>query len=105
MKININNHNTKAGFFYLFGNLFNKAIAFITIPIFTRLMSTSDYGIVNTYMSWVTILSVIVGLSLGNSIRNAHVDYKNDMDGYLSSIFFLSLILNYSWNSNSNKNY
>ncbi|HBX22982.1 MAG TPA: polysaccharide biosynthesis protein [Desulfotomaculum sp.] len=84
--------NVIAGSFYLIGNLFNKAIAFLTVPIFTRLMSTSDYGIVNTYMSWVSILSLVVGLSLGNSIRSAYMDFKEDLDGYISSIFFLALL-------------
>ncbi|WP_461206118.1 lipopolysaccharide biosynthesis protein [Clostridium sp. DL1XJH146] len=86
------NKNTKAGSFYLIGNLFNKAIAFLTIPIFTRLMSTADYGIVNTYLSWVSILSVIVGLSLGSSIRSAYIEFEDDLDKYISSIFFLSVI-------------
>ncbi|WP_042217111.1 oligosaccharide flippase family protein [Paenibacillus borealis] len=88
----INNKNTKAGGLYLAGNLFNKAIAFLTIPIFTRLMSTSDFGLVNTYLSWVSILSLIVGLSLGSSIRSAYKDFKNDLEGYVSSIFFLSFL-------------
>src|SRR5690625_3077385 len=55
-------------------------------------MTTSDYGIVNTYLSWVTILSVVVGLSLGSSIRSAYIDFKDDMERYISSIFFLSFI-------------
>ncbi|WP_458411751.1 lipopolysaccharide biosynthesis protein [Schinkia sp. CFF1] len=88
----LKNKGTKAGSFYLFGNLFNKAIVFLTTPIFTRMMSTSDYGIVNTYLSWVTILSVVVGLSLGNSIRNAYIDFKEEIEDYISSIFFLSLL-------------
>ncbi|MET3655506.1 oligosaccharide flippase family protein [Sporosarcina psychrophila] len=86
------NENAKAGGFYLFGNLFDKALAFLTIPIFTRLMSTSDYGLVNTYLSWVTILSVIVGLSLGSSIRSAYLDFKEELEEYISSIFFLSFL-------------
>lgn len=86
------NKNTKAGSYYLIGNVFNKAIAFLTIPIFTRLMSTTDYGIVNTYMSWVSILSVIIGLSLGSSIRSAYIDFKDNLEEYISSIFFLSLL-------------
>lgn len=57
------------------GNLFNKALAFFTIPIFTRLLTTSEYGIAQTYLSWVSILTLIVGLSLGNSIRTAYVDF------------------------------
>lgn len=88
----IKNKNSKATGLYLIGNLFNKGIAFLTIPVFTRLMSTSDYGLANTYLSWVTILSVIVGLSLGNSLRSAYIDFKDDIDRYISSIFFLSLL-------------
>lgn len=86
------NENTKAGGFYLIGNLFDKAILFLTIPIFTRLMSTSDYGIVNTYMSWVSILSLVVGLSLGHSIRTAFIDFKENFEAYISSILFLSFL-------------
>lgn len=88
----LKNKNIKNGGLYLFGNLFNKAIAFITVPIFTRILSTSEYGIVSTYSSYVSILSVIVGLSLGNSIRNAYVDYKENLKEYISSVFTLSFI-------------
>lgn len=88
----LRNKNAKAGGLYLLGNLFDKAIIFLTIPIFTRLMPSSDFGIVNTYLSWVTILTVVVGLSLGNTIRSAYLDFKDDFEQYISSIFFLSLL-------------
>lgn len=79
----------KAGTAYFLGNIFDKAVAFLTVPIFTRLLSTSDYGVTATYQSWVSILSVIITLSLGNSIRTAVVDYKNKIGAYMSSIFAL----------------
>jgi len=88
----LKNKNVKAGSFYLIGNLFNKAIAFLTIPIFTRLLTTSEYGIVSTYIAWVTILGTVVALSLGNSIRTAFVDFKSDLDSYISSVMFLSFL-------------
>ncbi len=84
------NKNFKITSFYLFGNIFDKAIIFLTIPIFTRLMSQNDYGIVNTYLSGVSILTVIVGLSLGSSIRSAYMDYKADIENYMTAIFQLS---------------
>jgi O-antigen/teichoic acid export membrane protein len=92
MSSRIAKRNVKAGIAYFIGNIFDKAIAFITIPVFTRLMSTSEYGVLSTYLSWVVILTAIAGLSLGNSVRTASVDYKDDLDGYISSITFLSLI-------------
>lgn len=78
------------GSLYLFGNLFNKAIAFITVPVFTRILTAEEYGIVNTYTSWVALMAVIVGLSLGNSIRNAFVDMNKELGKYISSIFTLA---------------
>lgn len=86
------NKNFKASGLYMIGNLFNKAMAFITIPIFTRLLTTSEYGITQTYLSWVSILTLLVGLSLSNSIRSAYVDFQDDIEGYMSSIFGLSLM-------------
>lgn len=88
----LKNKNTKAGSLYLFGNLFNKAITFLTIPIFTRLLTTSEYGIVSTYLSYVTIVGTFITLSLGSSIRSAFVDFRSDLDSYISSIMFLSIL-------------
>lgn len=84
--------NKEAGIYYLIGNLFNKGITFLTIPIFTRILTTSDYGIVNTYLAWVPILSVILGLALSSTIRNAFVDFESDIDAYISSIFKLTIV-------------
>ena len=87
-----NNKLAKAGSWYFIGNIFDKAVAFITVPIFTRLLSTAEYGMITTYLSWVSILSVVLTLCLGNSIRTAVVDYQDDKDGYMSSIFTLGTI-------------
>lgn len=82
----------KNGSLYVFGNLFNKAIAFLTVPIFTRMLTTAEYGVVNTYSSWVNILAVFVGLSMTSSVRNACIDYKNELGEYISSVFTLAAV-------------
>lgn len=74
----------KASTYYLVGNLFNKGISFLTVPIFTRILSTTDYGIVTTYNSWIAILSMIVGFALHMGIRSAFIDYKNEIDDFMS---------------------
>ncbi len=86
----------KAGSLYMLGNVFDKALAFFTVPIFTKLLSTSDYGIATTYLSWVSLLTVVITLSVGNSIRTAVVDFKDDIDGYVSSIFVLGTISSFA---------
>lgn len=82
----------KAGGLYFIGNIFDKAIAFVTVPIFTRMLSTSEYGTITTYLSWVSILSVFITLSLGNSIRTAEIDFSDEKDNYMSSIFALGTL-------------
>lgn len=87
----------KVSVYYLVGTLFNKGISFITVPIFTRLLSTYDYGIVNTYNSWIGILSVIMGLAIYMGIRAAFVDYPEKIDEFMSvcttfTLLFSSII-------------
>ena len=74
----------KASTCYFVGNIFNKGIAFLTIPIFTRILSTSDYGIVTTYNSWVSILSLVIGLAIPMGIRASFIDYEQEKDAFLS---------------------
>lgn len=82
----------KASTSYLFGSLFNKGIAFFTVPIFTRLLSTSDYGIVTTYNSWIAILTMVVGFALHTGIRIAFVDYKDGMNNFLATTTTFTLL-------------
>jgi len=88
----VGNKHLKAGSLYLIGNLFNNGIAFLTVPIFTRILSTYDYGIINTYSSWVAVLSMILGMTLHMAIRAAFVDYEEKIDDFMSSITALTLI-------------
>jgi len=82
----------KISSYYLVGTLFNKGIGFITVPIFTRILSVSDYGIVTTYNSWTVILSVIMSLALYMAVRSAFTDYTESIDDFLSVIFTFTLI-------------
>lgn len=72
----------KAGVYYIFGNFFNKGIAFLTVPIFTRLLSVNDYGIVSTYNSWVGIISVCISFMLYMAIRQAFFDFPEKIDEF-----------------------
>ena len=92
MKIN---KEKKASLLYLISTLFNKGIAFLTVPIFTRLLTTSDYGVTTTYMSWVDIFTVILSFALYMSIRTAFIDYKDKKNEFLNTIVtFLLLSIN-----------
>ena len=82
----------KAGIGYTVGNMLIKGITFLTIPVFTRLMSTEDYGIFNTFNSYMAILTIFVGLALHTSIKNAKYDFPGDLNKYTSATVLLILI-------------
>ena len=86
----------KASTCYLIGNVFNKGIAFLTVPIFTRILSTSDYGIVTTYNSWIGIVTMLLGFALHMAIRSSFIDYSEKVDEYLTSTLLFTVVFSVS---------
>lgn len=77
----------------LIGKFCLEGIGVITIPIFTRLLTPSDYGLIAIYNAWSSFVGLFIGLKTYLSIANAKMKYANDkMDGYLSSIMTISVV-------------
>jgi O-antigen/teichoic acid export membrane protein len=89
----LNNKVVKASGWYTITEFFLKGITFLTIPVFTRLLSTADYGLVSLYTTWVGIFTIIIGLNLNTSITKGKYDFKEEYNSFVSSIIFLSLII------------
>lgn len=83
----------KATTLYIIGSFFNKAIALLLLPFFTALLSTSSYGIVSTYTSWVNIVGILVSVQFGYTIRNAIVDFKSEINEYINCINIFCFII------------
>lgn len=83
----------KAGAWYVVSTFFLKSIAFITIPIFSRLLNKSDYGEFSNYANWQAILLILTGAELYNSLSRAYYDYKEKYDQYVSSVTILTLFI------------
>lgn len=91
----VENKNTKAvkaGLWYTVSNIAVKAIMIITTPIFTRMMTTSDYGLANTFTSWYNLLLVISSLNLAYSVGRAKLDFKDQLEEYVGSLQVLSIL-------------
>lgn len=65
---------------YFFATLASKALAFISIPVYTRLLTVEDYGVVNVFMSLVGIVSVMLTLSSEAAISRYYYDAKDIED-------------------------
>lgn len=54
----------KAAAWFVFASMLQKGMAFITVPIFTRVMDTVQYGTYSTYLSWTSITTVVLTMRL-----------------------------------------
>lgn len=81
----------KASLWFTVCSFVQKGISFITVPIFTRLMSTEQYGIYALYQSWDSVLVIFATLNLNYQVfNNGLVRYETDRDGYTTSMLGLS---------------
>lgn len=81
----------QAGLGYTIGNILVKGINFLTLPLFSRLLSTAEFGVYNIFISYDAILIVLVGWAMHSSVKSAHYEYKKT-DEYVSSISLLYII-------------
>jgi O-antigen/teichoic acid export membrane protein len=82
-----------AGIWYSVSNIMLRSVSIITAPIFTRLLTTADYGKISNFTSWQNICAIFMGLFLNYSIGRAKIDFKNDFNSYISSIQGLSSVI------------
>ena len=88
-----NNKAFKAGVWYTFGNFLLKASAFITMPIFARVLSVDEMGDFSNFTSWLSILMIITTFDLYHSLEVARFDYKDDIDDFISSNLFQGMLI------------
>lgn len=83
----------KSGIIYFIGTIIVKGISFFTLPIFTRIMPTSDYGLYSLYSSTLSILVIFIGLQIQGSVNLAYkARTKKEFDSYVANITLFPLI-------------
>ena len=79
---------------YAVCSILQKCLSFITLPLFTRLLTTEQYGQLTIYSSWQGILSIFLTLNLAyGSFSTAMIKFENDRDGYISSVEGICIFL------------
>ena len=98
----------KASLWFMICSVIQKGISIITMPIFTRLMSTEEYGEYNIFLTWYNILLLIVTLNIHTELFNKGlIDNDTEKDIYttnqagllifLTVIFLFLYILFHQW--------
>lgn len=85
---------TRATIWFLICSIIQKGFAFITTPIFTRIMSTEQYGQYSIYLSWFQILTMVTSFRLDYAVFNKGMSkYEDDKDGYTLSMQTITTII------------
>ena len=82
----------KSGIWYTLCTVIQKGIAFLTLPVFTRIMTQSDLGFFNTYATWITLFVTITTFDLPLSIIRSKHEVGKDGDSYAFSILTLTSV-------------
>lgn len=83
----------KASFWFLICGFIQRGIALITTPIFSRLLSTSEYGDFSVYTSWYNIIIIFASLNLASGVyMRGLVKYEEDKDGFTGSLQCLYML-------------
>lgn len=87
----------KASLAYTICSIVQKCIVFITLPIFTRLLTETQYGQYSIYQSWMSIVIIFATLNLQyGSFDTAMIKFEKNRDQYISSVQGLCTILTLS---------
>ncbi len=78
---------TKASLWFMACSVLQKGISLFTTPIFTRIMSTEQYGQFTLYSSWLSIIGIFLTLNLQyGTFNTAQIKFGDDRKAYTSSI-------------------
>lgn len=64
---------------YAMGNAANRAAAFVLLPIYTTRLSASEYGAIEMFYMFTTILASLLGLGLSQASLRFYYEYEEPM--------------------------
>mgnify|MGYP004518295845 CR=1 FL=1 len=90
-KYNSMSIETKAALWFAMCNFINKGIAMIVVPLYTRLLTTEEYGTYTVFQSWLNIFIIIATLEISRGHYKVGITkYDTDVDNYTTSVLGLS---------------
>jgi len=101
----------KASLWFVICGFLQKGITFLTTPIFSRLLSTSEYGLYNVFVAWQNIITVFASLNLASGVYlRGQIKYEEDRGEFtasLQSLYMVNFVIVFSiylafsdfWNS------
>lgn len=86
----------KSAIWYTGVTFITKGIGFITIPLFTRIMSTEEFGLFNNFAAWQVILLSLLSLESYATLNRARLDFEGkELQNYQFTLLTCSLGLTF----------
>lgn len=83
----------KASVMLMITQMIQKGLSLLTSPIYTRMLTTTEYGEVSLFFSWYEIFVIFTGLCLSKGVfNNGMLDYKDDRDSFTLSMYSLTFV-------------
>ena len=83
----------KASIVFVFASVCSQGMALISLPAFTRMLTTDQMGVVTTYNTWLNLIGMVTTLGLtSGSFNIAMMRFEDARAQYTSSALALSLI-------------
>lgn len=83
----------KASLWFVICGFLQKGITFLTTPIFARLLSPSEFGLYNVFVSWQNIITVFASLNLASGVYlRGQIKYEEDRDEFTASLQSLYMV-------------
>lgn len=88
----------RAALWFLICSFLQKGISVITTPIFSRLLSTTEYGDFSVFNSWLGIVTIFVTLHMYSGVfAQGIVKFDDDRNNFASAIQGMTLALSLAW--------
>ena len=83
----------RASVWYTIVAFFERSAGVIFTPIFTRLLTPSEYGVYSLYTSWLGVFTVIASLEItGGVVYRGLLKFKSEIESYISSALGLLIL-------------
>jgi len=84
----------KASTAYTICSIAQRCLSLITMPLFTRILTTQQYGQYGVYQAWSGILTIFLTLNLASgSFPTAMIRFEGDRRGYIAAVQNIGVML------------
>ena len=84
----------RASMAFMVVNFMQKGISFLTAPIFTRLLTTEEYGVITIYSSWADVIGIFAMFGLYNNVYcRGILEFKEDKKNFTFSLLTLANLI------------